>query len=292
MPGVCPRRKIPDFLGPDLHPARPSDDVFPSAWPSWLSFTPAPRVQRRSRGMSTDVQGRLQENLQENSGTTPRAPHHGGMAVLAVVHASPPRSTAIAGHVHRRSRETPGKPPRKLRHHTSGACPPTFKGDSRKTSKKTQAPHQLTRPPASGQEKAMPGVCPRRKIPDFLGPDLHPARPSDDVFPSAWPSWLSFTPAPPFNGDRGACPPTFKGDSRKTSKKTQAPHHSDRGACPPTFKGDSRKTSKKTQAPHHGKPPRRLRHHTTGTTPQLGSRTVTIGILRASKPGSRVQVIR
>jgi hypothetical protein len=71
----------------------------------------------------------------------------------------------------------------------------------------------------------MPGVCPRRKIPDFLGPDLHPARPNDDVFPSAWPSRLSFTPATTsFNADRGACPPTFKGDSRKTSKKTQAPH--------------------------------------------------------------------
>jgi hypothetical protein len=71
----------------------------------------------------------------------------------------------------------------------------------------------------------MPGACPRRKIADFLGPDLHPARPNDDVFPSAWPSWLSFTPATTrLNGDRGARPPTFKGDSRKTSKKTQAPH--------------------------------------------------------------------
>ena len=69
----------------------------------------------------------------------------------------------------------------------------------------------------------MPGVCPRRKIPDFLGPDLHPARPNNDVFPSASPSWLSSTPATtPFNSDRGARPPTFKGDSRKTSKKTQA----------------------------------------------------------------------
>jgi hypothetical protein len=63
----------------------------------------------------------------------------------------------------------------------------------------------------------MPVVCPRRKIPDFLGPDLHPAQPNDDVSPSAWPSWLSFTPATtPINGDRGARPPTFKGDSRKT----------------------------------------------------------------------------
>jgi hypothetical protein len=71
----------------------------------------------------------------------------------------------------------------------------------------------------------MPGVCRRRKIPDFLGPDHHPARPNNDVFPSASPSWLSSTPATtPFNGDRGARPPTFKGDSRKTSKKTQAPH--------------------------------------------------------------------
>jgi hypothetical protein len=71
----------------------------------------------------------------------------------------------------------------------------------------------------------MPGVCPRRKIPDFLGPDLHPAEPNDDVSPSSWPSWLSSTPATtPINGDRGARPPTFKGDSRKTSKKTQAPH--------------------------------------------------------------------
>jgi hypothetical protein len=70
----------------------------------------------------------------------------------------------------------------------------------------------------------MPGVCPRRNIPDFVGPDLHPAQPNDDVFPSASPFWLSFTPATTtFNGDRGACPPTFKGDSRKTSKKTQAP---------------------------------------------------------------------
>ena len=64
-----------------------------------------------------------------------------------------------------------------------------------------------------------------RKIPDFLGPDLHPVRPNHDVSPSAWPSWLSFTPATTrLNGDRGARPPTFKGDSRKTSKKTQAPH--------------------------------------------------------------------
>ena len=87
----------------------------------------------------------------------------------------------------------------------------------------------------------MPLVCPRRKIPDFLGPDLHPAQPNDDVSPSAWPSCLSFTPATtPINGDRGARPPTFKGDSRKT----QAPYP--RGARPPTFKGDSRKT----QAPY------------------------------------------
>jgi hypothetical protein len=77
MPGVCPRRKIPDFLGPDLHPAPPNDDVFPSAWPSWLSFTPATTpLQRRSRGMSTDVQGRLQEDLQDNSKKTPRKLRH------------------------------------------------------------------------------------------------------------------------------------------------------------------------------------------------------------------------
>jgi hypothetical protein len=84
----------------------------------------------------------------------------------------------------------------------------------------------------------MPGVCPQRKIPDFLGPDLHPARPNDDVFPSAWPSWLSFTPATtPFNRDRGEFPTTFKGDSGKTSKKTQAPHTGRAPARPRTRVG-------------------------------------------------------
>jgi hypothetical protein len=67
MPGVCPRGKIPDFLGPDLHPARPSDDVFPSAWPSWLSSTPATTPINGDRGHVHRRSGRLQEN----SGTTP-----------------------------------------------------------------------------------------------------------------------------------------------------------------------------------------------------------------------------
>jgi hypothetical protein len=41
-------------------------------------------LQRRSRGTSTDVQGRLQESLQENSGTTHRA--------LTTAIAEPPRA--------------------------------------------------------------------------------------------------------------------------------------------------------------------------------------------------------
>ena len=73
---------------------------------------------------------------------------------------------------------------------------------------------------AAGQAakgSAMYVVCPRRNIPDFLGSDLHPARPNDDVSTQAWLSWLSFSPATtPINGDRGARPPTFKGDSMKT----------------------------------------------------------------------------
>jgi hypothetical protein len=119
-------------------------------------------LQRRSRGTSTDVQGRLQENLQED-------------------------------------------PPRRLRH-----------------SKKTQAPH--------------PG---------------HHTR--------AWPSWLSFTPATtPFNGDRGARPPTFKGDSKKTQALQE-----DSGTTPggTTPGGHVHRRSRET--------PRRLRHHTTGTTPPI-----------------------
>jgi hypothetical protein len=122
----------------------------------------------------------------------------------------------------------------------------------RKTSKKTQAPHHSLSPSPAIQcpgltrighhradkataqrpRESHAGVCPRRKIADFLGPDHHPARPNNDVFRSASPSWLSSTPATtPFNGDRGARPPTFNGDSRKTSKKTQAPHHTPPSVC-------------------------------------------------------------
>jgi hypothetical protein len=77
-------------------------------------------LQRRSRGMSTDVQGRLQENLQENSGTTPPAcpPTFKGDSRKTSKKTQAPHHRE--GHVHRRSRETPGKPPRRLRHHTTG----------------------------------------------------------------------------------------------------------------------------------------------------------------------------
>jgi hypothetical protein len=101
-------------------------------------------LQRRSRGTSTDVQGRLQENLQEDSGTPRRLRHHTrgttpggtqrrrfplGMAVLAVVYASHHplqrrsrgTSTDVQGRLQENLQEDP---PRRLRH-----------------SKKTQAPH-------------------------------------------------------------------------------------------------------------------------------------------------------
>ena len=71
MPAVCPRRKIPDFLGLDLHPARPNDDVSPSAWPSWPWLTPATASTNGDRGTHPrSIAGRLQEN----TGTTPPAP--------------------------------------------------------------------------------------------------------------------------------------------------------------------------------------------------------------------------
>jgi hypothetical protein len=91
----------------------------------------------------------------------------------------------------------------------------------------------------------MPVVCPRRKIPDFLGPDLHPVRPNHDVFPSAWPSWLSFTPATtPINGDRGACPSAFKGDSRKAPGKLR--HHNPVAAIPTVANTRRKAATKRT----------------------------------------------
>jgi hypothetical protein len=85
----------------------------------------------------------------------------------------------------------------------------------------------------------MPGVWPRRKIPDFLGPALHPARPNDDVFPSAWPFWLSFAPATAsIHGGRDPLPSSFLEDSWKTL----APPPRGRDPLPSSFLEDSWKT--------------------------------------------------